>query len=239
LYIYSSYVSNQRWPTDESPWLKKSKTTSRTQYDIIIPMVLVCVLLCVRRLSKRVRPERFKTARDKRASGSTGGVYFFSQNFISGRRRVGDGHGIEQQLDDPTTLPATSLQRRRRNCFPKRDNISIILLLLFCRPRFVFISKAVIARPGRWSAFGRKNVPENFSELFSFLHSSRYIHSHVITIWGMGARKSARRHREPTYYEIWAIRKDRFSNLTSVSFISNGSGRGNEYKILFKTLLWR
>lgn len=93
--------------------------------------VRVCIIVCVRRLSKRVRPERSKTARGKRASGSTGGVYFFSQNFISGRRRVGDGHGIEQQLDDPTTLPATSLQQRRWNCFPKWDNISIILLLLF------------------------------------------------------------------------------------------------------------
>jgi hypothetical protein len=109
---------------------------------------------------------------DKRASGSTGGVFiFFSQNFISGRKRGAWQHRTTAQRPNH---PSDYGHRCGNVGEIISQNEIIFRLLLFRRPRrLVFASKAMIAWPGRWSTFDRPMSLKIFL-LFSLRHLSRY-----------------------------------------------------------------
>jgi len=133
--------------------------------------VYVCTYVCARRLSKRDGPERFpKPPGDKRASGSTGGVYFFFTEFYFGIDKGGRQYRTTAQR--PSHPSKYGHRCGNIGQIISQNEIIIFRLLLFRRRCFVVVSKAIIAWPGRWSAFDRSKSLRIFL-LFSFRHLSR------------------------------------------------------------------
>jgi len=140
---------------------------------VCLNLAVVCdvyVYMCVYTFWTIVKTRRSRTFENHPGTNAPVGrpevfLFFFHRIlFRDGKEGV---DSIEQQLNDPTTHPTirSSLRKCRRNHFPKRDNISIIIISsslsssCFCFKGHDRVTRQVID-------FWPSNVPENCPFVF-------------------------------------------------------------------------